>query len=78
MSAINTFNVQKKDIAEANIQAVHVPSPFVVEIDAPDVTIAATISQAGRPVIYVAHTLTASNNTTIEKEAYALVEGLSK
>ena len=54
--------------------------PLVVETDASDHAIAATLNQSGRPVAFFSRTLTGSEqrHSAVEKEAYAIVEALRK
>lgn len=77
---IVAFDKLKSDIAKAAIHAIDHNSPFTVETDASNHSIAATLSQAGRPVAFFARMLNNSelNHSAIEKEAYAIVESLRK
>lgn len=59
--AISAFESLKNDIAKATMAAVQDDVPFRVETDASDFAIAATLSQAGRPVAFFSRTL---NGTT--------------
>ncbi|XP_018403046.1 PREDICTED: uncharacterized protein LOC108779970 [Cyphomyrmex costatus] len=76
--AILAFKSLKDDIAKATIAAVQDNIPFRVETDPSDFAIAATLSQAGRPVAFFSRTLnkTEIQHSSIEKEAYAIVESL--
>ena len=53
---------------------------FVVETDASESAIAATLSQNGRPVAFYSRTLSASEcrHSSVEKEAYAVIEAVRK
>ena len=54
--------------------------PFTVETDASDFAIAATLNQNGKPVAFHARTLssTEQKHSSVEKEAYAVIEALRK
>ncbi|XP_063624762.1 uncharacterized protein LOC134796503 [Cydia splendana] len=67
-------------IVKSCVHAIDDNVPFTVETDASEHSIAATLSQAGRPVAFYSRTLNQSeqNHSAIEKEAYAIVESLKK
>ncbi|XP_026317739.1 uncharacterized protein K02A2.6-like [Hyposmocoma kahamanoa] len=77
---VKNFNVLKSDIAKSSIHAIDHNAPLTVETDASDHSIAATLSQASRPVAFFSRMLNKSehNHSAIEKEAYAIVESLKK
>ena len=54
--------------------------PFVVETDASDFSLAATLNQNGQPVAFFSKSLSKHeiHQPAIEKEAYAIVEALRK
>ena len=58
--ALEAFCRLKKDIAEATMSAISDDVPFVVETDASDHMVAATLSQNGRPVAFFSRTLSSS------------------
>ncbi|KAG8190994.1 hypothetical protein JTE90_010852 [Oedothorax gibbosus] len=76
--AVSAFQSLKDDIASASLTAIEDDIPFRVETDASDFAIGATLSQAGRPIAFFSCTLNKSEqrHSSIEKEAYAIVESL--
>ena len=70
----------KNQLARASLHPVDESIPFIVETDASDFAIAATLNQNGRPVSFHARTLSLAEqkHSAIEKEAYAIVEALRK
>lgn len=68
----------KKDIIKASLDNIDETLPFEVTTDASDSTIAATLSQEGKPVAFFSRTLNASErkHCSIEKEASAIVEAV--
>ena len=78
--AVKDFESLKQDIANASLQAIDENAPFVVECDASDMAISATLNQAGRPVAFMSRTLHGSERRypAVEKEATAIVEAIRK
>ena len=78
--ALDAFNLLKRDIANATLRSIDESLPFLVETDASDYAIAATLSQQGRPVAFFSRTLNRSElkHATIEKEAAAIIEAVRK
>lgn len=78
--ASESLKVLKQDVANAVVKSVDNSKMFVVETDASDFAIAATLSQDGKPVAFFSRTLHKSErgHSSIEKEAYAIVEALRK
>lgn len=78
--AVRCFEDLKKDIARSSLTAVDDNEQFVVETDASDHTVAASLSQNGRPIAFFSRTLSPveRNHAAIEKEAAAIVEALRK
>ena len=78
--ALDAFKTLKQNIADATIAAIRDDLPFVVETDASDHAIAATLCQDERPIAFFSRTLSTSerNHSAVEKEAYAIVEALRR
>ena len=76
----NAFENMKKELENAMLVTIDFSTPLVVETDASDIAIGASLSQSGRPVAFFSRTLTASekHHSAIEKEAYAIVEAIRK
>ena len=76
--AEQAFEDLKSIIAKAAVSAIDESSPFEVETDASNVTIAATLNQRGRPVVFFSRTLQGSElkHSALEKEAQAIVESI--
>ena len=72
--AHKAFANLKEEISKAGIHSIDEAIPLVVETDASDIAIAATLNQAGRPVAFFSRTLTPSEckHSSIEKEAYTM------
>ena len=79
-SAQDAIEVMKEDISKAVMVRIDEREPFVVETDASDGAIGATLSQRGRPVAFFSRTLSSSERkwSSYEKEAYAIVESVRK
>ncbi|KAA3674316.1 uncharacterized protein DEA37_0003016 [Paragonimus westermani] len=75
-----TFEDFKRELENAAVVTINYKIPLVVETDASDTAIAATLNQDSRPVAFFSRTLNPSerNHSPIEKEAYAIVEALRK
>ena len=79
-SIITSFEALKNEIANAMVATVDPGVPLVLETDASDVAIAATLTQKGRPVAFFSRTLSHSEqrHSSVEKEAYAIIEAVRK
>ena len=77
---LDSFERLKSELEEAVLVTVDPNLPLVVETDASDVAISATLNQEGRPVAFFSRTLSPSekNHSSVEKEAYAIVEAVRK
>ena len=79
-AAINAFQELKKEVEAAVVSTIDENVPFVVETDASDYALAATLNQAGRPVAFFSKSLSSAErrHPAVEKEAAAIVEALRK
>ena len=79
-NALQAFSKLKEKLISATLQPIDEAIPFTVETDASDFAISATLNQNGKPVAFHARTLSRSEqkHSSIEKEAYAIVEALRK
>ena len=77
-SAIEAFNLLKREIESSVVAGIDESKAFVIETDASDFAIAATLNQEGRPVAFFSRGLNRSelNHSSVEKEAYSIVESI--
>ena len=77
---LQTFQALKQELENAAVVVVEPGTPLVVETDASEVAIAATLSQNGKPVAFFSRTLspTERRHPAIEKEACAIIEAIRK
>ena len=75
---LETFRQLKSDLQDAALKSIDPEGEFVVETDASDFCIAATLNQQGRPVAFFSRTLNQHelNHHAVEKEAAAIVESI--
>ena len=77
-NVLEAFNTLKHDLENAALRSIDFNQEFVVETDASDFCIAATLNQQGRPVAFFSRTLHPSEiqHHAVEKEAAAIVESI--
>ena len=78
--SVTEFETLKKEIAGASLSAIDDTLPFVVECDASETAVSATLNQGGRPVVFTSRTLQPSERhyPAVEKEATAVIEAVRK
>jgi len=78
--AVAAFNLLKKQLEKATLHSINENLPFVVECDASEVAISATLNQEGRPVAFMSRTLQGAeiHYPPVEKEATAIIEAVRK
>ena len=78
--AVDAYNLLKREISEAIVEAIDKNAMFVIETNASEYCITATLNQSSCPVAFFSWTLSKSEqrHSSIEKEACAIVESLKK
>jgi len=79
-SAWKAFESLKKQLEAVTLRAIDEPLPFVVECDASEVALSATLNQTGRPIVFMSRNFQGSERhyAPVEKEATAIIEAISK
>lgn len=78
--ALEAFNHLKNELKSASLAIINSDDMMVVEADASDYTLGATLNQNGRPVAFFSRSLNKSEKKQhpVEKEACAIVEALKR
>ena len=78
--AEQALKLLKNDLATAALHVIDEHLPFVIETDASDNAVSATLNQENRPVAFYSRMLNKSEkyHSSIEKEACAIVEAVKK
>lgn len=76
----DAFKYLKQEIAKSSLVAIDSSLPLEIETDASEHAIAASLIQNCRPVAFFSRTLTPAEqkHSSVEKEAYAIVEAIRK
>ena len=77
---VEAFNTLKNTLATASLGHIDENLPFVLETDASNSAVSATLNQDGRPVAFYSRTFQGSERgySSVEKEAQAIIEGVRK
>ena len=77
---MRSFKLLKSELAEVSFGIIAENIPFVVETDASNFALSATLNQNNRPVAFFSRTLHKPelNHSSVEKEASAIVEAIRK
>ena len=75
---VTSFEHLKKELENSVLVTPNLDIPLVVETDASDTALSATLNQDGRLVAFSSRTLSPSerNHSSVKKEAYAIVEAI--
>lgn len=78
--SLEAFNNLKRELEKASLIPIDETIPFIVECDASENTISATLNQGGRPVAFMSRTLQSAelHYPAVEKEATAIIEAVRK
>ena len=78
--AMRSFKLLKSELAEVSLGIIDENIPFVVETDASNFALSATLNQNNRPVAFFSRTLHKPelNHLSVEKDAFAIVEAIRK
>ncbi|MES9976517.1 MAG: reverse transcriptase domain-containing protein, partial [Candidatus Thiodiazotropha sp.] len=79
-NVLRAFHTLKQELESAMLVTVQPEGMLVIETDASDVAIAATLNQNNRPVAFFSRTLSSheKHQSSVEKEACAIVEAIRK
>ena len=78
--SLTAFHSLRKELCSACLTCIKEELPFVVECDALDHTLGATLNQGGQPVAFHSRTFTPTEfrYSTVEKEAVAIIDAVRK
>ena len=78
--SLNAFHLLRKELCSACLTCIKERVPFVVECDASNHTLSATLNQGGQPVAFHSRTFTPTEfrYSTVEKEAVAIIDAVRK
>ena len=78
--ALTAFNTLKNELGDVVLSPIDEDAPYVVECDASEVTISASLNLNGRPVAFMSKTLSKieRGHPAVEEEALAIIEAVRK
>ena len=78
--ALSSFLLLKKELGAVSLGVIDESIPFVVETDASEIAVSATLNQNNRPVAFFSRSLNKSElrHSSVEKEATAVIEAIRK
>ena len=78
--ASDSFETLRNDLAAAFLTSIDEKLPFVVECDASEHMLGATLNQGGKPVAFYSHTFSSNESrySIVEKEAAAIIDSVRK
>ena len=76
--ALQSFDLLKSELANVSLGVIDENIPFLVETNASDVAISATLNQNSRPIAFYSRSLNRSElrQSSVEKEATAIIEAV--
>lgn len=80
LEGLQAFETIKQNVIDSVVSCIDPKEQFIVETDASENTIAATLTQSNRPVAFFSRILSPAEqrHSSVEKEAQAIVEALRK
>ena len=79
-NALTSFTSLISELANVSLGVINESIPFVIETDASDVAVSATLNQNGRPVAFYSRSLSRNElrHSSVKKEATAIIEAVRR